>query len=239
VVVGVTNEAEGLVTKWIADKKAKYPLVIVQGNQADEAYGVEGFPHSAMVDPKGSIIWMGHPASLPHAKMESALAGAYFIPALPSKYGSINDSVKKKEYGKAHAALVKELAKGDNPELAKAKDAIEKLGATRTATADSQGKAGDYAAAVGILDDVAKQWKGLDVADEAAKTAKTWRADKSIKAQIKGGEDFKKAEALEKTNDPAAKKKAFQMYKDIAKDCEGTPIGDKAKAAAEKLKSSS
>ncbi len=77
-------------------------------------------------------------------------------------------------------------------------------------------------------------------ADEAAAKIKEWRADKAIRAQIDAGEDLAKAEALEKMDDPAAKKKAYKVYSDIAKDkdLEGTPVAEKAKAAAERLKGS-
>jgi len=33
------------------------------GSSADEAYGVEGVPHVVLVDSKGKIAYIGHPAS--------------------------------------------------------------------------------------------------------------------------------------------------------------------------------
>ncbi len=63
-------------------------------------------------------------------------------------------------------------------------------------------------------------------------------ADKAISAQIAAGDQMKKAEALEKTGDPAAKKKAYGIYSEVAKKQKGTKIGEKAQAAADRLKSS-
>ena len=235
-VVGVTNEAEGLVDKWIVDKKAKYPVAIVPGNETDTAYAVQGFPHSALIGVNGKILWMGHPASLPASQLEEELGKATFVPPLPAQYKDINADIARKSFGKAYAAIAKELAKGDNEALGKAKDAIEKLGADKLAQAEEKGKAGDYAGGAATLDEVAKLWKGVPVADEAAKKAKEWRADKAIKSQIAAGDDIRKAEALEKAGDPGSKKKAYSIYIDVAKKQKGTPLGEKAQAAADRLK---
>jgi hypothetical protein len=234
----VTNEAEGLVTKCVRDKKITYPIAIVPGNATDEAYGVKGFPAGAVVGPKGDVVYIGDPRSVNEQQLEEQLAKATFIPAVPEKYKEINGDLAKKAYGKAHAALEKELAKGENEPLAKAKEAIEKLAAEKLADAGQKGDGGDYAGAAPILDDLEKGFKGLPEADDAAKKLKEWKADKSIAAQIKAGEDMRKAEALEKSGDPAAKRKAYGLYADVAKKLKGTPIGDKAQAAADRLKGS-
>jgi hypothetical protein len=238
VVVGVTNEAEGLVKKWIDDNKVKYAIAIVPGKETMAAYDVKGFPSSALVGADGKIDWLGHPANLDSGVLEEALARACVVPPLPPKYASINADLAKKEYGKAHAAIEKALGRGEDEALSKAKEAIEKLLAAKIAGAEEKEKAGDYAGAIAELDEAAKQWKGMPEADEAAKKAKKWRSDSSIRDQIKFGEDFKRAEALEKTGEPAAKKKAYQIYLEISKKAKGTPIGEKAQAAADRLKSS-
>jgi hypothetical protein len=236
VIVGVTNEAEGTVNKYVADKKLTHPLVILQGDAVDKAYGVKGFPHSWLVGADGKVLWEGHPGNLSEGSIEEALAKAVFIPPVPAQFKDASAALAKKEYGKAHAALEKELAKGANEALQRAHDGIEKVAAERVAQADEQAKAGEYADAAANLDEVARCWKGMPVADEAAAKAKEWRADKSIKSQIAAGEDLKKAEALEKTGDPAAKKKAYSIYADVAKKQKGTPLGDRAQASADRLK---
>lgn len=235
-VVGVTNEAEALVRKTVADLGMKFAISMVQGNATDESYAVKGFPHSALVAPDGTIAWMGHPASMPQGQLEELLGKAVFVPPLPAKYAAINAEIAKKNFGKAAAAIDKELAKNDDDALKKARAAIDTLGTEKVESAKKSGEAGDYAGGADVLEDTAKQWKGLPAAEEAAKLLKDWKADKSIAAQMKGGDDMKKAEALEKMDDPAAKKKAYGMYLDIAKRLKDTPLGEKAKAAAERMK---
>jgi hypothetical protein len=237
VVVGVTDEAEGLVKKFIESNGVKYPICIVQGGATDDAYGVKGFPHGALVAPDGTIAEIGHPAGFSESKIEELLAKAVFIPPLPAKYGAINAEIAKKNFGKAFQAIEKELAKGDDPELEKAKAAIEKLAGERIADAEAKAKEGEYADGAATLDETAKQWKGMPAAEEASRKLKEWKADKTIAAQIKAGDDLKKADALAKLEDPGAKKKAYGIYSDIAKKLPGTRIGERAKEAAERLKS--
>ncbi len=104
-VVGVTNEGEGLVKKFVADNGVKYPIAIVAGNAADQGYAVKGFPHSALVAATGEILWMGHPSSLPQSEVDKALEKATFVSDVPAKYGSIRADIRKKSFGKAHAAI--------------------------------------------------------------------------------------------------------------------------------------
>jgi hypothetical protein len=247
VVVGVTNEAEEKVKQYIADKGVKFPIAIVAGNATDGAYGVKGFPHSALVGADGRVLWLGHPASLPQTEVEKALEKATFVPDVPAKFGSIRSDIRKRNFGKAHAAIAKELEKGDKLEekdraaLERSKEGIEKLAAAKLAGAETLAQAGDYYDAVEMLEAAAKMLKGLDAADEATAKVKAWRADKAVRAQIDAGEDLAKAEALEKAGDPASKAKAYKLYQDIAKkkDLDGTPVAAKAKAAAERLKAGS
>jgi hypothetical protein len=203
VVVGVTNEAEEKVKGWIQAKQAKYAIANVQGNETDQAYGVRGFPTSYLVGPGGDVLWTGHPASLDEKKIEEAVAKASFVAPVPAEFRAINAEIAKKNFGKAHGLIEKELAKKDDEALAGAKASIERLARERTAEAEAKGS-----------------------------------TDRAIKVQIKAGEDFQKAEALEKTGDPAAKRKAHALYLQIAKEAKGTPIGEKAQAAADRLRAS-
>ncbi|HVY62662.1 MAG TPA: hypothetical protein VHF22_13470, partial [Planctomycetota bacterium] len=198
---------------------------------------VTGFPHSWLVGADGKVIWTGHPGNLSEGTVEEACGSAVFLPQVPAQFREAAAAMAKKEYGKAHAALEKELAKGPNEELQKAHDAIEKVAAAHVAQVDEQAKAGEYADAAAALDEVAKEWKGMPVADEAAAKLKAWKADRSIQGQISAGQELRKAEALEKTGDPAAKRKAYGIYTEVAKKHKGTPAGDKAQAAADRLKS--
>ncbi len=237
-VVGVTNEAEGLVRGWVEENKVEFPVAIVTGKETDQAYDVKGFPSGALVGADGNLLWLGHPASLAESEIEAALEKATFVPLLPAKYAAINADIVRKDFGKAYAAIEKALAKGDDEALSRAKESIEKLAAARAADADAKAQAGDYAGAAEVLEETAKQFKGMPVAEDAAKTLKEWKADKEIREQIKAGEMLRKAEALERTGDAAAKKKAYQIYADLAKKHKGTPLGEKAQAAADRLKGS-
>lgn len=235
----MTNEAEGLVTKCVTDKKATYPIAIITGNETDQAYGVKGFPAGALIGANGSVVYVGDPRGVKAEQLEPELAKASFIPPIPSQYKEVHADLAKKNYGKAHAAIEKELAKGSNDALEKAKGAIEKLAAEHMADAGTKGEAGDYAGGAVLLDDLEKNFKGLPESEDAGKKLKEWKADKAIAAQIKGGEDLRKAEALEKQGDAASKRKAYGIYVDVAKKLKGTLTGEKAQQAADRLKAGS
>lgn len=73
VVVGVTNESRSLVESAVYDHGMEYPVVRVDGNEVDRAWGVRSFPSAFLVGRDGNILWSGHPGRLSDAQIAAAL----------------------------------------------------------------------------------------------------------------------------------------------------------------------
>ena len=102
VVVGVTDEPDGLVSKYVTDNKVAYPIVIEKGFKSSRELKVAGFPSAFLVDTKGKVIWAGHPASLKESDIEEALKGARAPGVkLPAALKSLEPLLTKQDYAKA------------------------------------------------------------------------------------------------------------------------------------------
>src|SRR5436190_16875642 len=77
VVVGVTNEPEKLVEKYVADNKVEYPIFIEKSFHSFSALKFNGYPSAVLIDTKGAVVWTGNPGSIDEATIEKALAGAH------------------------------------------------------------------------------------------------------------------------------------------------------------------
>lgn len=88
IVVGITNEEEKVVTPFISEMKMTYRIGIDDGDKTSSVYmkGIEGIPHSFIVNRDGIIIWSGHPLSGLDDVLPKVIAGTYSI-----------ENVKKKE----------------------------------------------------------------------------------------------------------------------------------------------
>ena len=76
-VVGVTGEAAHDKTeRFIAQTGMKAHVVYEPGLASMKAYGFGGFPSTALVNPKGKVVFKGHPSSLNDATIAQHIRGA-------------------------------------------------------------------------------------------------------------------------------------------------------------------
>ncbi len=87
VLVGVSAENADIVSAFVdkAGNKINY-VVAADANQATskayiEAFGLEGIPHSFVVDKSGAIVWEGHPLSGLDGVLTKVLDGTYDVEA--------------------------------------------------------------------------------------------------------------------------------------------------------------
>ena len=72
VIIGQTDGSSRDLANFIKNKKI--PYVISVGKQlAPAAYGVRGIPHGVVIDGRGKVTWVGHPAGLRENIIEAAL----------------------------------------------------------------------------------------------------------------------------------------------------------------------
>lgn len=115
-IIGVTGEGQKPTEKWVADKGVRYPYAYEKGSDLQRAVGLRGYPHAALIDPSGTIVWTGHPARLDRATIETALAGALVRPLFdwPRSMGTPKREFKKGNLGKALLAAKKLADKGES-----------------------------------------------------------------------------------------------------------------------------
>lgn len=187
-IIGVTDEGKSPTEKWVADKGARYPYAYEAGSSLKRAVGLRGYPHAALIDPSGTIVWTGHPASLGNDTIEAALGGALKRPIF-----DWSDSVRsakglflRGDYGKALVNARKVAQKGD----AGAEWVVESLEAFTGFQVDraaAWAEQGNYLSlderGKGILSSI----KGLpeleDRLEEVLKTLKSKEAKRVLKGQ--------------------------------------------------------
>ncbi|MBS1713750.1 MAG: TlpA family protein disulfide reductase [Armatimonadetes bacterium] len=73
VFVGLSNESEDTVTKFMASTKMDYHIAVDTKSQTSKALGVQGIPHVMIVSPDGIVRWQGFPGSTEDPLTEKVL----------------------------------------------------------------------------------------------------------------------------------------------------------------------
>lgn len=74
VILAISDESPRKVGKYV--ESMGLDVRVAAGSKAGKEYGVRGFPTSVLIDPKGKIVWSGHPMRLSTKLVEQALDGA-------------------------------------------------------------------------------------------------------------------------------------------------------------------
>jgi hypothetical protein len=230
VVVGVTNEPEKLVEKYVADNNVEYPIFIEKSFKSASALKVNGYPHAVLVDPQGTVIWAGHPGSIDEATIEKAVATAHVRPTLTPALKPLEALLAKKDCGKAHETA-KAMLGGNLDETSKTAaqalvDCLEAEAKDLAAAADQASGSKHFYEAQDALDRLVKQYAGVPGAEGAADKLKALQADASARPAIAAGAQLAKAAELEASKDYD---KAYAAYKSICVNSPGTvPAADAA-----------
>jgi peroxiredoxin len=80
-IIGVSDEAPGVVKEFAADGKFKYRVACDSDRNTNGVYmeGVNGIPHAFVIDLQGNVAWAGHPMMGLDAVVEKVLAGKYDV----------------------------------------------------------------------------------------------------------------------------------------------------------------
>ena len=71
-----TSEDHEKTEAWIDTLGVEYTYGYFHGNEIGKATGHKAYPHAALVNPSGEIVWTGHPGSLTSGIIEKNLKGA-------------------------------------------------------------------------------------------------------------------------------------------------------------------
>jgi hypothetical protein len=235
VLVALTDEARGLVDKFIATTNATHPIVI-EGSDTTDAWGVKGFPSSFLVDPDGKIAWAGNPGGLKDSQIEELLTRVRLAPKLPKSLEGVGKEIEKSKYSDALKKLDSAIADGklsreDTTVAEETRTWLTGKGEGWIASAKAAEGAGDFYEAAKALEMAKDGFKGHDISVQAEAQLKELLADEGRKKEIDGGK------ALDLARDRAAKMKekdAAAMFKAIASKFRGTKAGEKAELLAQK-----
>jgi hypothetical protein len=225
----VSNEASGLLERHIEKMGIAYPIAKVKGESADRIYGVKGFPSAALVDASGRVIWSGHPSSVPRGEIEKALEGTAFLPRLEGKaYKKVDKLIVSREYGKAHAEVLKGLQKDSADEtLQGAQVSIEALLEKMQGAANAAVEGQDFGVALDTYSQIEKLFKGHEAAKLAKADAKAVEKNPAAKDEIAAWKKMVKADETQFEGDF---EKAGKLYAAIAKKYPETKSGERAQA---------
>lgn len=72
-VVGVTDEPNAVIRKFQKEIPMDYAVATDTGGRLNEKMGIKGIPHAFLVNKDGTIVWEGHPGSMPESEIEKIL----------------------------------------------------------------------------------------------------------------------------------------------------------------------
>jgi hypothetical protein len=224
------------------------PFVVVAGSKTPEAYGVQGYPQTVLIDPDGKVAWVGRPDGLSDGLVKKALKGAK---KPKGEFLSVRiDGDEEARTAKARALALDGDLSGASKEidavLADAKstdeqkqsataireeiDARLKLLATQ---AEGFVKTRDVDKAVFVLEAVKKALPSSEHGTAATKRLAEIAADEKLMKEVEAGK------ALERLKDqirPLKKDKAKPKIEEFVKKHAGTRAAERASTLLKKSK---
>ena len=94
VVIGVSDESFDLIDGYVEKHGVEFPIARLASGEFETAIGVEGFPTSAILNPKGELAWKGHPASA-DGPLSKHMKGSRRTALLPKEFSGIEKSLDK------------------------------------------------------------------------------------------------------------------------------------------------
>jgi thiol-disulfide isomerase/thioredoxin len=234
-VIGITNEARGLVDKFLEDQKAHH-MIVIEASNSGANYGTSSVPSPWLIGADGRILLKGTPSE---TQIEEALQKVRLAPTLPKSLEAFAKDVKKEKYGEVRTKVSKML---EGTSLSEAdRKAAEDLVAwvdwqaeSALSDAKADGEKGDWYEASLTLERVKKCFVGQPAALDATEQLKAIQADKEKKDAVAAGKRLQAAleDQREKNLSP---KEAIPIFRAIEKKYGDTLAGKKAAAIVDTL----
>jgi len=216
------------------------PFLVAAGSTSKKTYGVEGIPHSVLIDAQGVLVWEGHPGALSKAEIKKALKGAK-RPKVDHFSVRIDGEVDKRVQKARDLAADGELAsamkdldsiladgkadEGQKKSATALKDAIDAHAKLLADQAEQLLKAREVQRAITVLEDLSKEFASSEVGAEAKKRLAEIDSDEKLKAELEASKAF---DRLKDQIRPLKKDKAKPKIEDFIKKYQGTRAGDRA-----------
>ncbi|MEZ6014459.1 MAG: hypothetical protein R3F49_05045 [Planctomycetota bacterium] len=237
--LGVTSASEDhdKTEQWIKDLGVEYTYGYFTGNALSEATEHKGYPHCALINPEGVVVWTGHPSALSKSTIEEHLKGAskYVMYGWSEEFEPVAKALVKLDYAKAIGEIEKLSGKGvEGTEAVKA--SVLGMLDGRIGEMTKAFEAGDYYAAQAAAEALNGKIKGLAQEATVASLLANLSSDKAIKEVLDGQTKLQKIVQGE-----LRKKKqiedAIGRAQQIAKKYEGTIVERQAKDFVGKMRS--
>jgi hypothetical protein len=230
----VSDEEKGLVEGYVPKNGITYPIALGKYG----AYGVRGIPHACLIDPKGKVVWDGHPAGLPKGTIEGALKGARVPGGLGAGLASVEKLMRAEQYGKAHAEARRLLASTSlKPESrTQAEELCAELARACTDAVDAGLKAAeqkDWPTAAIQLGTAAK-YAGLPRSEEAIAKLAELQANPEAKKEVQANDKLVQAQALEEASEFDKAHKAYAAVQSTFAGTKAAGTAGNLRAALEK-----
>jgi len=187
-IVGVTGESKDKTEPWVEQHDMQYAYGYMDKGELTElmgSLGWRGYPSAALVDPKGTVVWTGHPASINGSLIKKHLKGASRTPVSqsaitrnwPEEARSVAAAIKKGNLADAREQA-KKLTIEPNTVLADVDQVIER----RVRRLRELHDTGDYLGFDQQLKQKGKDLSGLPERVELDELLKAVRKDRGAKA---------------------------------------------------------
>ena len=247
-VVALSDEETSLVEPYV--DQLDLPFLVGAGSTSNKAYGVEGIPHSVLIDPQGILVWEGHPGELSKADLKKALKGAKRpkVDHLSVRIeGDVDKRVEKArdlaadgELASAMKEVGSVLADGKSDEGAKKsaaalESAIDAHAKLLAGQAEQLLKAREVQRAITVLTDLSREFASSEVGAAAKKRLEAVNSDEKLKAELDASKAF---DRLKDQIRPLKQDKKKPKIEEFVKKYQGTRAADRAanllKSAASK-----
>ena len=252
-VLSLTREDRPTVERFFRRQKLKVNYTIGCESDSLAAYGVRGIPRAFVIDPKGAVVWAGHPLSGLGEAVEKALApvvspttGPTTAPATDPNDAELSaaaEALSQAEYAKV-LAILEDVLKSSEDEARSQRashlmaQAVE-VGHGKVDEANALVKEKKYVEAAELLRGLAEQFADTEVGRKARLRLMGLRRRPDVSAAIQQDQWQREAEAMLARADGLAEQKRYaqsvERYKLVTMLYGRTDAGTKARQKVRQL----
>lgn len=223
-VLSLTREGRSTVERFFRRQKLKVNYTIGCGSDSLSAYGVRGIPRAFLIDPKGAVVWAGHPLSGLGEAVEKALVSVGAPTTGPTtdpndaELSAATEALSQAEYAKALAILEDVLKSSeDEARIQRASHLMAQameVGNGKVDDANALVKEKKYVEAAELLRGLAEQFADTEVGRKARLRLMGLRRRPQVSAAIQQEQWQREAEAMLARADELAGQKRYALALD-------------------------
>jgi thiol-disulfide isomerase/thioredoxin len=229
VVLGISAEDEATVLEFVEENGYTARIAALSTSNGD--YGVDGIPDTILIDPKGQIVFRGHPTELQDSHIAQALRGARklgpqaalrFVPREPvaDSLTKAADAAAQGQLGKA-LSLTTKLSEGGDAAATAFGEQLLAHGQLLLDQTAALVERRDVIRGLATYELLADEFEGQALGQTAAERVEQIRADPELTAELKAAEAY---ERLVKKAEKMSSSRAREAFAEFAEEYEGTRL---------------